>query len=197
MMYLTSCHNLMADAFFIWDKQLMFASLHGRDADMLAFQAQLQSSQGYGYDKLGFRRPEDSLSCPRLTTAECFFNLSKHMTKYPTHNYGAITHMFLHTDCMLQPDRDAKTGWVMLDDVTADLDKATWQLVQQLSDIPLLDHWQYPVLSELASDNSVIRFPSEIGEEYAAVGVQAVKVTIPEGFDVRLTEMLQSGQLKP
>ena len=55
MMYLTSRNNLMADAFFIWDKQLMFASLHGRDADMLAFQAQIQT----GYDKLGFRRPDD------------------------------------------------------------------------------------------------------------------------------------------
>ena len=54
MLYLTSRNNLMADAFFIWDKQLMFASLHGRDADMLAFQAQIQT----GYDKLGFRRPE-------------------------------------------------------------------------------------------------------------------------------------------
>ena len=61
MLYLTSRNNLMADAFFIWDKQLMFASLHGRDADMLAFQAQIQSSQGYGYEKLGFRRPEDPL----------------------------------------------------------------------------------------------------------------------------------------
>lgn len=195
MLYLTSRNNLMADAFFIWNKQLMFASLHGRDADMLAFLAQIQSSQGY--DKLSFRRPEDSLSYPRLTTAECLFNLSKHMTKYPTHNYGSITHMFLHTECLIQPDRDVKTGWVMLDEVTADLDKAAWQLVQQLSDIPLLDHWQYPVLSELSSDNSVIRFPSEIGEEYATVGVQAVKVTIPEDFDVRLTAMLQSGRLHP
>lgn len=195
MLYLTSRNNLMADAFFIWDKQLMFASLHGRDADMLAFQAQIQSSQGY--DKLGFRRPEDSLSYPRLTTAECLFNLSKQMTKYQTHNYGLISHMFLHTECLIQPDRDAKTGWVMLDNVAADLDKAAWQLIQQISDIPLLDHWQYPVLSELSSDNSVIRFPSEICEEYAAVGVQAVKVVIPEDFDVRLTAMLQSGQLQP
>lgn len=197
MMYLTSRNNLMADAFFIWDKQLMFASLHGRDGDMLAFQAQIQSSQGYGYEKLGFRRPEDPLLCPRFTTAECLFNLSKHITKYQTHNYGLITHMFLHTDCVLQPDRDAKIGWVMLDDVTADLDKAAWQLIQQLSDIPLLDHWQYPVLSELSTDNSVLRFPSVICEEYAAVGVQAVKVVIPENFDVRLTTMLQSGRLHP
>lgn len=195
MLYLTSRNNLMADAFFIWDKQLMFASLHGRDADMLAFQAQIQSSQGY--DKLGFRRPEDSLSYPRLTTAECLFNLSKHMTKYQTHNFGLITHMFLHTECLIQPDRDAKTGWVMLDNVAADLDKAAWQLIQQISDIPLLDHWQYPVLSELSSDNSVLRFPPVICEEYAAVGVQAVKVVIPEDFDVRLTTMLQSGRLKP
>lgn len=195
MLYLTSRNNLMADAFFIWNKQLMFASIHGRDADMLAFLAQIQSSQGY--DKLGFRRPEDSLSYPRLTTAECLFNLSKHITKYPTHNYGSVTHMFLHTECLIQPDRDVKTGWVMLNDVAADLDKAAWQLVQQLSDIPLLDHWQYAVLSELSTDNSVLRFPPMICEEYAAVGVQAVKVVIPEDFDVRLTTMLQSGRLHP
>lgn len=193
MLYLTSRNNLMADAFFIWDKQLMFASLHGRDADMLAFQAQIQT----GYDKLGFRRPDDPLSCPRLTTANYFFSLNKNITKYPTHNYGSVTHMFLHTECLIQPDRDVKTGWVMLDDVKADLDKAAWQLVQQLSDIPLLDHWQYAVLSELSTDNSVLRFPPVIGEEYAAVGVQAVKVAIPGDFDVRLTAMLQSGRLHP
>ena len=193
MLYLTSRNDLMADAFFIWGKQLMFASIHGRDADMLSFQAQLQVSN----ERLGFRQPGEVLTCPRLTTAEYCLNLSKHMTKYQTHNYGPVTHMFLHTDCVLQPDLDAKTGWVMLDDVTADLDKAAWQLIQQLSDIPLLDHWQYAVLSEFSTDNSVLRFPPMICEEYAAVGVQAVKVVIPEDFDVRLTTMLQSGRLHP
>ena len=66
MLYLTSRNDLMADAFFIWGKQLMFASLHGRDADMLSFQAQLQVSN----ERLGFRQPGEVLTCPRLTTAE-------------------------------------------------------------------------------------------------------------------------------
>ncbi|EOF8512321.1 hypothetical protein ACI6Z6_000864 [Neisseria gonorrhoeae] len=122
MLYLTSRNDLMADAFFIWNRQLMFASLHGRDADMLSFQAQLQVSN----ERLGFRRPEEVLSCPRLTTAEHCLNLSKYMTKYQTLNYGSVTHMFLYSDILIQPNFDSKTGWVMLDDVTADLDKAAW-----------------------------------------------------------------------
>ncbi|HGM1975762.1 TPA: hypothetical protein ACKUIS_000191 [Neisseria gonorrhoeae] len=83
----------------------------------------------------------------------------------------------------------------MLDDVTADLDKAAWQLVRQLSDIPLLEHWQNAVLSVLEADKSIMRFTPRIDEEYAVVGVQAVRVDIPEDFDVRLTAMLQSGRL--
>ncbi|HFB8530702.1 TPA: hypothetical protein ACKUG7_001194 [Neisseria gonorrhoeae] len=191
MLYLTSRNDLMADAFFIWNRQLMFASLHGRDADMLSFQAQLQVSN----ERLGFRRPEEVLSCPRLTTAEHCLNLSKYMTKYQTLNYGSVTHMFLYSDILIQPNFDSKTGWVMLDDVTADLDKAAWQLVRQLSDIPLLEHWQNAVLSVLEADKSIMRFTPRIDEEYAVVGVQAVRVDIPEDFDVRLTAMLQSDRL--
>ena len=116
MLYLTSRNDLMADAFFIWGKQLMFASLHGRDADMLSFQAQLKVSN----ERLGFRQPGEVLTCPRLTTAEYCLNLSKYMTKYQTLNYGPVTHMFLHSDILIQPYLDSKTCWVMLVDVTAD-----------------------------------------------------------------------------
>ncbi|EMT0267690.1 hypothetical protein Q4M12_002151, partial [Neisseria gonorrhoeae] len=108
---------------------------------------------------------------------------------------GSVTHMFLYSDILIQPNFDSKTGWVMLDDVTADLDKAAWQLVRQLSDIPLLEHWQNAVLSVLEADKSIMRFTPRIDEEYAVVGVQAVRVDIPEDFDVRLTAMLQSGRL--
>lgn len=197
MLYLTSRNNLMADAFFIWEMQLMFASLHGRDSDMLSFQAQLQTPDRHGFTRLGFHEPDDRVSCPRMTTAEFLINLNKFVTKYPTGNYGAVTHMFLYAENLVRLDLDNRIGWIVLDDVAADLDKAAWQLLQQLSDIPLLDHWQHTVLAELASDGSLLRFPAGIHEQYAAVGVQAVKIEVPENFDVRLTGLLQGGRLRP
>ena len=46
MLYRTSSHDLFADAFFIHQGRLMFASLHGRDANVLSFMAALTAPAG-------------------------------------------------------------------------------------------------------------------------------------------------------
>ncbi|WP_373741599.1 hypothetical protein [Neisseria sp.] len=196
-LWMTSRNNLMSDAFFIFGRRLMFASLHGRDADMLAFQASLQSASPYGFNsRLGFRQPDEKRECPMLTTAETLTDLCKHITKYPTHHYGAVTHMFLYAGVLAEPDLDAKTGWVILDDVSADLDKAAWQCLQQLSDVPLLEHWQHRILDELSNKGCISRYLPAIDEHAAVVGVQAAKVAVPEDFGELVTCLLRNGSLR-
>jgi len=60
-------------------------------------------------------------------------------------------------------------------------------------DKTMIDHEELKrliALETIAADKSIMRFTPRIDEEYAAVGVQAVRVDIPEDFDVRLTAML-------
>ncbi|KLT72078.1 hypothetical protein PL75_10050 [Neisseria arctica] len=185
----------MADAFFLLGRRLMFASLHGRDADMLSFQAALQSPHPYGISRLGFRQPDEKLEYPIMTTAEVMTGLSKHLTKYPTHNYGLVTHMFLYAEELATLNRDAKHGWVLLDDTAADLDKAAWHCLQQLSDIPLLDQWRYKVLDTLTELGCINRYTPGINENAAVIGVQAVEVRIPDDFDAVISNLLCSGKL--
>lgn len=195
MLYLTSRNNLMADAFFIMENRLMFASLHGRDADMLAFQAQLQVGRDYSADRLGFRQPEDQRSWPMYTTADILSGLSKHVIRYQTHNYGAVTHMFLYATELTEFNREAKSGWVLLGNLSADMDKAVWQCLQELSDVPLLDHWQNCLLAELGAGQFIQRFNPTVCERYAMVGIKAAKVEVPTDFGDRITDLLRNKSL--
>lgn len=194
MLYLTSSHNLIADAFFILDNRLMFASLHGRDADIWSFLATMQEGSK---ERLGFREPEDIVYYPMLTTASRFYGLVKRTTKYATHNFGTISHMFMYAEDLVELNHDAKTGWIIMDDVHADLDKAIWLCLQQLSDMPLLEHWRDRILSELSEQGCIRWFQPGISSDAAVVGILAASVKVPENFDSQLTEMLRNQLLLP
>lgn len=192
--YLTSSHNLMSDGFFILDNRLMFASLHGRDANIQSFSAALQS--GYR-EKLGFSEEGSNTRLPVLSTATRFHDLVKNTTKYPTHNFGVLSHMFVYAEELAKPDFECKTGWVVLNDAAADLDKAAWQALQKLSDIPLLDHWQHRLVAELYAQGSIRKFQPGIAAEAAVVGISAVHVRIPDDFEEKLTRLLCQKELLP
>ena len=194
MLYLTSTHNLIADAFFILDNRLMFASLHGRDADIWSFTAAMQAGSN---GKLGFRQLGDTIYCPMLTTASLFYGLVRRTGKYPTHNFGTVSHMFMYAEDLVELNHDTKTGWVVMNDAHADPDNAAWQCLQQLSDVPLLEHWRGRILCELSEQGCIRQFRPGIDANAAVVGISAVSVKVPGDFDGQLTEMLRSGRLNP
>ena len=114
MLYRTSSHDLFADAFFIHQERLMFASLHGRDANVLSFMAALTAppEQG-GIRQVGFRLPDDAQLHPPRTTAQQVYGMGKRISKYATHNFGVLTHMFLYADVLEEPDRDSRSAWIV------------------------------------------------------------------------------------
>lgn len=194
MLYLTSPNNLISDAFFILDNRLMFASLHGRDADIWAFTASIQSGSR---ERLGFREQGDTVHFPMLTTASHFYDLHKRTTKYDTHNFGVLANMFVYASELVELNRDEKSGWVLMTDTACDLDKAVWSCFQQLSDVPLLDSWQHTLLADLSAQNCIRRYLPGITAEAAVVGVAAAKVLVPADFDERLTQLIREGKLLP
>lgn len=194
MIYQTSSHNLMSEAFFILDNRLMFASLHGRDADIWSFVASIQSGNTA---RLGFREQDDSLMFPMLTTASRFFALSKRTTKYDTHNFGVLVHLFLYAEELIELNRDAKIGWVVTPDTDCDLDKSIWQCFQQLADVPLLDKWQHALLADLSAQNCIRRFMPGISADAAVVGIAAARVSVPVDFEERLSMLIREGKLLP
>lgn len=198
MLYQTSSHDLFSDAFFICNNRLMFASLHGRDAGVLSFMAALTAppEQG-GLTRLGFRLSGSDKLYPELTTAAVLHGLGKRMTKYMTHNFGMLTHVFLYPNEMVEPDRDAKTAWVLQTDCAADLDKAVWGCIGQLSEVPLLPHWQHRIATLLEERGCIRRFLPSVNADAAVVAVQAAKVEIPPDFGELVTNLLCSRKLTP
>lgn len=194
-MYRTSSHDLFADAFFILNERLMFASLYGRDANMLSMLALMNNNGGVDLGALGFRDSDDQSYHPPRTTARYFFDLYKHMTKISTHNYGVLTHAFVYSSEIVKYDFDSKTAWLVSADTEADLTDQVWCAINGLTDVPLLDSWARAVLLHLQQQECVRMYPPGISEEAALVGVQACRIRIPDDFSLQISHWLKTGVL--
>lgn len=195
-MYRTSSHDLFADAFFILNERLMFASLYGRDANMLSMLAMMNNDGGADLGSLGFRDENEQRHYPARTTARYFCDLHKHMTKIPTHNYGVLVHSFIYSSEIIKYDHDNKTAWLVSDDIHADLSKQVWRVINGLTDVPLLDNWAASVLSRLQQQECIKMYEPGIREDAALVGVQACRIRIPDDFDLQISHWLKTGVLR-
>ena len=193
-LYQTSSHDLVSDAFFIKHDRLMFASLYGRDANMLSLFG-LLSGSGEQVDALGFRPPESNRLYPENTTARHFRDLQKRMTKLHTHNYGVLTHVFLFAEDLIDVDRAGRSAWVVSDDASADMGKMVWSAVTELADVPLLDEWSGVLLDLLATQQCLTAYRPGINAEAAVVGIQACQIRLPDDFDRQVSDMLKAGTI--
>lgn len=191
-LYQTSSRDLFADAFFILHRRLMFASLYGRDANVLSLLASLNT----GDEAVGFRLPEDKQHHPPNTTACLFTELHKRMTKIHTHNYGVLTHVFVYAGDLVEYNRDTRSGWVVLDNTEADMLQPVWRCVMQLADVPLLDEWAPFVVHQLQQHGHLTFYRPGIAAEAAIVGVQACHICLPSDFDALVSQWLKSGALQ-
>ena len=82
----------------------------------------------------------------------------------------------------------------MQTDTAADLGKAVWQAVEQLSDVPLLPQWQSYLTSALVERENIRCYIGNEGDS-SLFNLQAAYVCIPEDFDVLVSEGLRSGRL--
>ncbi|MFC5919668.1 hypothetical protein ACFPVS_02635 [Neisseria weixii] len=183
-MYRTSSHDLFADAFFILNDRLMFASLYGRDANVLSLLAVLNNNGVSGTERLGFREADSAAGAyPPFSTARYFTGLYKHMTKIHTQNYGVLIHAFVYADEVIRHDLDGKTAWLISDDTDTELTDGIWQTVNRLTDVPLLDGWADRILPRLREQGCIRCYPPGISAEATLVGIQACHIRIPDDFD--------------
>lgn len=200
--YLTSSHNLFSDGFFIKKGRLMFASLHGRDSDIMAFLAAITLGAAQGFHSLGFRTSEEVSLYPIERTAASFSNLSKRMTKYMSHNYGMLTHMFLYAEDLLECNQDNKTAWLLREETAGDLSEEIWHYVEQLSNIPLLPAWETWIVAQLKERESILFFQPSDPISYSTFsgacirGAKAAFVSIPHDFADIVADGLRSGALR-
>lgn len=197
-LYQTSSHDLFADAFFILNGRLMFASLHGRDSGIMSFLAglSLPAHQG-GIDKLGFRLPETHHVYPFDSTAHMFTNLSKRVSKYMTHNFGMLTHVFVYSDELVAPDPEKRMAWIIQENEKTDIQDTVWQCIKQISDIPLMDKWRSRLITMLERQDSIRYFQPALSVAFAIVGLQAVQIALPDDFDQQISQALKYGALTP
>ena len=194
-MYLTSTHDLFCDAFFIHQGRLIFASLYGQNANVQSLLAQMNNNGGADLGTLGFREQESGMLYPPFTTARHFFNLYKHTTKINTQNYGVLVHAFVYCGEVVCYDIEAKTAWLLSDNLQDDMDYQVWLTVNTLTDVPLLESWRNVVLERLKEQNCMTSYSPGITAESALVGVRACRICIPEDFDRQVETWLRSGIL--
>lgn len=196
-MFETNIGQLHADGFLIRENHLLFASLHGREADVMQLLAQLTDSNRNGqqldYEGMIFRTDSGEQHQARY-----FANLRKKMTKYYHPEYGLVTHLFLFNKELKEINRDNKSAWLVLADENTDEIKALHAMLQNLSDIPLLDKWLHPLTAQLMESGHIKRFTQQSDFEHLSDGVHGVRaynIKIPDDFDEIVQRNLQLGLL--
>lgn len=186
MFYRCDYGDLFTDSFFILNGKLMFASLYGREADIVALIAKLSDGgrefrQQYG--DLSFFSNENINRKYRATE---FSNLSKEITKYWHPDYGLITHCFIFDESLKHIDYDHKRAWLILADANIDEQKALSNVLREVSDVPLLDEWLPSLSHQLMQSNHIKRFAND--DDFATVygngilNLRAYSIAIPDDF---------------
>lgn len=149
--------------------QLLLLSVFGRDTAIRELQARIQlGSQhhdGLGeltlkpIEDVGRRRPERvAIGNPK--------ELEKLTGRIPTSVFGNLTHMWLYHPALATPQKGADIAWVVVPGaaevgdqsaVMALIYERLWAVVTRLAAIPLLPHWQRPVIDAISRCGMVLR----------------------------------------
>ncbi|HCM5830612.1 hypothetical protein [Klebsiella pneumoniae] len=157
------CADLMVDACVCRENgDLVFVSIWARDTAIQQFIARLT---------LG--RDEDGLDQFHLITEQgssvpVFIPPVERLEKRMTRNYrrtlfGSLTNLWLFDQRCICPDKNTVSALALLPRSATDPTARLWQLVKDTCPLPLLDHWQAPVLALLRSRNMLHELPVALG----------------------------------
>lgn len=157
------CADLMADA-CIRDEQgnLIFISVWARDTAIQQFLA-----------RLTLARDEDGLDHFHLITEQggsipIFIGTVERLEKRLTRSYrrtlfGSMVNLWLFDRRCIRPDKSTASALALLPRSVTDPTSRLWQLVKETCPLPLLDHWQAPVLALLRDHNMLQDLPVALG----------------------------------
>jgi hypothetical protein len=187
--------------------QLMFISLYGRDTSIQQFMARLhQSRREGGIEEVNLSKP--GTTAPHLLA---FVGdpkrLTKHTGRLPRGLLGNLVHAWIFDPALLEADQTTRSGYVfetlrgtsnagsalegpkVVDDIAA-FNTHAWQLIKQLSPVPMLDAWKRHFL-ERPREQSGLSLT-----RCACIGaVHATRVELGEGFARYVCEAVRTGDL--
>jgi len=181
------------------DAHLLFLSVYGRDASILQFFASfdLPTSQG-GLDEFTLVDAEGNFTTVLVPDSK---HLSKTVGKLPKSSlFGPVNHTWIYHDDLATPDRANRMAWGMYPTSPSEasgepLDAlaGAWQMVRDLSPVPLADEWRdivfglpgEPVVAWL--DQS--RFPPR-GH------IRACRINVGGDFVDRISHAVRDGVLR-
>ena len=178
--------------------EFKFLSLYGRDGAVMQFMAAMDlgaKERGvlrfHLVDGVGERHPADVGANGRLV---------KHAGRLPRQNlFGPLSQVWIYDTALTQLDRANRIGWVVhrrtMTDAAEELDRKAWRLVQRLSPVALLDHWQAPLMAWCREKQAVEALGSAL---YPVIGpVEAMRISISDHFVKFVSDGVRLGQLKP
>lgn len=74
--------------------------------------------------------------------------LEKQQARVKSKVFGDLVNIFIYSECVARPSKSTRIAWALYrDDIEPDL----WPLVVETCHLPLLNHWEREVMSELNS----------------------------------------------
>lgn len=157
------CPDLMADA-CVGDEQgnLVFASVWGRDTAIQQFIARLTLGHDQdGLDQIHLLTRQES-SIPLFVGS--VDRLEKRLTRvYRRTLFGSLINLWLFDRRCTRPDKSNASALALLPRSAVAPDARLWRLARDTCPLPLLDHWQAPVLAHLRAHGMLHRLPLAIG----------------------------------
>lgn len=157
------CSDLMADACVCNEQgEFIFLSVWARDTAIQQFIARLT---------LG--RAEDGLDQFHLITDQggsvpvsvgAVDRLEKRLTRaYRRTLFGSMTNLWLFDRRCTQPEKSTASALALLPRSATDPTARLWRLVKDTCPLPLLEHWQVPVLALLRDRKMLKALPMALG----------------------------------
>ncbi|HBO9204990.1 TPA: hypothetical protein PXD14_000423 [Pseudomonas aeruginosa] len=157
------CSDLMADACVCGDQgDLLFLSVWARDTAIQQF-----------IGRLTLGRNEDGLDQFHVITGQggslpvfvgSVDRLEKRLTRsYRRTLFGSMINLWLFDRRCIRPDKSSASALALLPRSVADPTPRLWSLVKDTCPLPLLDHWQSPVLALLREREMLRSLPTALG----------------------------------
>ncbi|HBT4924910.1 hypothetical protein [Klebsiella pneumoniae] len=161
LLRLSEIPHVMSDAYVCDERRsLIFLSVWGRDTAIQELLARLTLKN------------EDALTQFTLTDAELnehivfpghTDNLDKRSSRYQQTRFGTLIHLWLFDKRCLAPDRASGQAVLLLKHDDPHWRERVWTLLQETTTLPLLQHWQDPVLDLLQGHQMLTPLPGCYG----------------------------------
>ena len=176
--------------------QLLFISAYARDTSLQQFMARLHQpvSQG-GVDTVTLRKDGEKVDALKVLVGDAR-RLEKTTGRMPKAGLlGNLVHAWIFDPLVLEVDHASRSAWLV--DVAGDDHQAaeqrvhaeTWQLIKQLSPVPLLETWRDLAVLHLRVNGGLLEAPS-VGP------VKALRIELPESFSEWVSLNVREGALE-